>query len=107
MERLVVKPRLTEKTYFLAQQGIYTFEAPIDANCQAIAHAIELAHNVKVTSIKVAVQTGKAKRFNKGKRAYPGIRYESNTKKVYVRLGEGQTIPVFNQGTDTENKESK
>lgn len=107
MERLIVKPRLTEKTYFLAQQGIYTFEAPIGANRQTIAHAIELAYNVKVTSIKVAVQTGKAKRFNRGRRAYPGIRHESNIKKVYVRLSTGQTIPVFNQGTETDKKESK
>lgn len=106
MERLVVKPRLTEKTYMLAQQGIYTFEAPIDANRQTIAKAIEMTHNVRVTNIKVAVQTGKAKRFNRGKRAYPGIRQEKNIKKVYVRLAEGQTIPAFNQGTE-ENKESK
>lgn len=106
MKQLIIKPRLTEKTYMLSQQGIFTFEAPTWANRQQIKEAIERDNNVTVDSIKIAVQTGKAHRFNKGKRAYPGIRYEKNTKKVYARLGKGQTIPAFNQTAENE-KESK
>ncbi len=106
MERLLIKPRLTEKTYVLSQQGVFTFEVPTMANRQQIKKVVEQTYGVTVESVKIAVQTGKAKRFNKGKRAYPGVRQESNIKKAYVRLGKGQTIPAFNQ-TEENEKESK
>lgn len=107
MERLVLKPHLTEKTYMLSQQGIFTFIAPINANRHQVAKNIEQEFNVKVESIKVAVQTGKVKSYNRGKRAYPGKRQAADTKKVYVRLSKGQTIPAFEQTTETNEKESK
>lgn len=106
MERLIIKPRLTEKAYLLSQQGIFTFDVPVAANRDQVKKQIEKAFTVDVVSVKIAVQTGKAKRFNRGKRAFPGIRHDSNTKKAFVRLGKGQTIPAFNQ-TAENNKESK
>lgn len=106
MERLIIKPRLTEKAYLLSQQGIFSFDVPVSANRSQIKALIEQNFKVQVESVKIAVQTGKAKRFNRGKRAYPGIRHNSNTKKAFVRLAKGQTIPAFNQNSETD-KESK
>lgn len=107
MKQLLVSPRLTEKTYLLAAQGIYTFDVPVEVNRQQIAAAIEEAFKVDVKSIRIIKQTGKAKRYSRGKRAFPGVRREQDSKKALVRLGKGQTIAVFEQGTDSDQTDKK
>lgn len=104
----IIVPRLTEKSYMLAAKGIYTFTAPTNLNRNQIADLVEQMFDVKVTSVKIVNQDGKAKKLIKNKRAFPGVRYDKDIKKAYVQLAEGQTIPVFEQGEETKDaKETK
>lgn len=82
----VIKPRVTEKSGLLSQQGIYTFDVRVDANSKQIAGAIALAY--KVTPVKVNVSAVKSKAMfarNKRGRTISG-------KKAYVQLKKGDVI---------------
>ena len=92
---MTVTPRATEKAYEQSQNNVYVFDAPLAANKQQIAAAVETQYGVKVVSIKTLVQSGKAIRFNRGKRRYPGTTTRSDSKKAYDTLAEGDSIQVF------------
>ncbi len=105
MKLINVTPRATEKAYRLVTgQNTYVFEAPLDANKQQIVDTIETRYEVKVASIKTLVQSGKAVRFARGKHRYPGTTTRKDSKKAYVTLAEGNSIKVFDEATETEEK---
>lgn len=105
MKLIHVSPRATEKAYRLVSaHNTYVFNVPLDSNKQEIAKAVELQFDgTKVAKVTTAVQNGKAVRFSRGKRRYPGTTYRSNTKKAFVTLSEGK-IRVFDE---VEQKEEK
>ena len=100
---ILVTPVTTEKAYGQSLKDIYVFEAPVTANKQQIATAIEGQYGVKVSGIKTLVQSGKSIRFSRGKNRYPGTTHRTDSKKAYVSLSEG-SIPVFEQATEEEKK---
>ena len=105
MNIIHVIPRATEKAYRLVTgQNTYVFDVPVAANKQQIIDAVESQFNVKVTVIKTLVQSGKAIRFNRGKKRYPGTTHRSDSKKAYVTLAEGNSIKVFDESTESEEK---
>jgi large subunit ribosomal protein L23 len=106
MTQISVIPRATEKAYAQSQNNVYVFNVPLDANKQQIVAAVEAQFEVKVERIKTLVQTGKAVRFSRGKRAQPGKTTRKDAKKAYVTLAEGSHIQVFDQPTE-EKKEKK
>jgi large subunit ribosomal protein L23 len=100
---LRIIPRISEKTYAQAQGGMYVFDVPITATKQQIASAISKQYDVAVRTVNVVVAKGKAKKsYRKG--GSPVVGRRVNAKKAYVRLTEGQTIPVFNDASDTKEK---
>ena len=102
---IIVTPRATEKAYRLStSQNTYIFDVPVAANKQQITDAVEAQYEVKVVSIKTAVQSGKAVRYSRGKRRYPGTTHRQDSKKAYVTLAEGNSIKVFDE---VEQKEEK
>lgn len=106
MINLVVIPRATEKAYRLvSRDNIYVFSVPVSANRDEIKTAIESQFGVSVLSVKTLVQKGKAVRFMKAKRAYPGRTNRKDMKKAYVTLKDGDSIKVFDE--KTEDKETK
>ena len=93
---ILVTPITTEKAYGLAAgMNTYVFSAPVSANKQQIAAAVEAEFKVKVTGVKTIVQKGKPVRFSRGKNRYPGKTTRQDAKKAYVTLAENNTIPVF------------
>ena len=100
---ILVTPVTTEKAYGLSLKDTYVFAAPVTANKQQIAAAIETQYGVKVGGIKTLVQSGKSIRFSRGKNRYPGTTHRTDSKKAYVTLSEG-TIPVFEQPAEEEKK---
>ena len=104
MNTLFVHPRATEKAYAASQKGVYVFNVPLDANKNDIAESIEAQYGVKVVSIRTIVQSGKSIRFNRGKGKYPGTTNRKDAKKAYVTLAEGDSIKVF---AEPEQKEEK
>lgn len=104
MNLVIVTPRATEKAYRLVNgQNTYVFNVPLGANKNEIVAAVEAQYDgTKVSSVKTAVQNGKAVRFSRGKRRYPGTTTRKDTKKAYVTLSEGK-IKVF----DTEDQQAE
>lgn len=100
---ILVTPVTTEKAYGQSQKNTYVFTAPVSANKQQIAAAIESQYGVKVAGIKTLVQSGKAVRFSRGKNRYPGSTNRSDSKKAYVTLSEG-SIAVFPEVATEEEK---
>jgi large subunit ribosomal protein L23 len=104
MTLISVTPRATEKAYAQSQNNVYVFNVPLTANKQEIAAAVETQFEVKVERIKTLVQSGKAIRFSRGKRAQPGKTTRKDSKKAYVTLAKGDSIQVFDQPAAEEEK---
>lgn len=102
---MALKPRLSEKTYGLSQSlNTYVFTVPSDANKLSIAKAVAAQFEVTVTSVNVMNSIGKPKRsVRKGGRPIMGKR--ARTRRAYVTLKEGDTLPVF-AAIETANEET-
>ena len=84
------RPRVTEKSTALAEQGQYVFEVHPEANKQQIKQAVERAWpNVKVRRVNTMVVPGKTRRW---KRFSAQL---SDWKKAIVTLEPGQRIELF------------
>ena len=91
--KTVRKVLLTEKAYRLAgAENTYLFEVDVSADKKQIKASIEDIYEVKVASVRTLVRRGKIKR----QRIAAGKR--PNTKKAYVTLPKGQTLPVYEEG---------
>ena len=104
---LRIIPVVSEKSYAQAQTGTYTFKVPTTANKQQVAAAVAKQYDVTVTSVTSIITKGKVKRtYRKGGASVTGTR--SDVKKAYVRLAQGQSIPVFEGAeADTAKKAEK
>lgn len=104
---LVLKPRLSERTYAHAQLGnVYVFEVSKDANKHTVARAVAEQFEVKVAAVNIANAKGKQKRTVSltGKRR-GNIGERSDTKRAYVKLMKGFSLPVFAAVEEAEEKE--
>ncbi len=106
MKELII-PRATEKAYTIENQHTYVFFVPKAASKQAIAKMIADAFNVTVIDVRVANRKGKATRFSRGKHAYPGITYRQDHKVAYVKVKDGDKIPVFEDQNDKKSEKSE
>lgn len=105
---LVLKPRVSEKTYALSEQrNVYTFVVPTNANKLTVAQAVTSQYKVAVTNVNIVNVVGKPKRtVRKGGRPTNSAR--SNSKKAYVTLKVGDSIPIFAAATEKPaEKEAK
>lgn len=86
---VVIAPHVSEKSARVATEGgQYVFRVRRDATKPEIRAAVEFLFEVKVATVNVVNQPGKAKRFGRT----PGRRQD--WKKAYVRLAEGQQIEM-------------
>lgn len=93
-KQLILQPRLSEKTYGLSQNRVYVFDVDGSVNKHSVARAVEQQFEVTVTKVNITNIPGKAKRtIYKGGKAVAGR--EADTKKAYVTLAEGQSLPIF------------
>ena len=92
---ITLTPRMSEKSYGLSQTSrTYVFDVPAGTNKHTVARAVAAQFDVKVTNVNIANIAGKAKRtIYKGGRAVAGR--ESDTRKAYVTLAEGNSLPIF------------
>ena len=88
---VILRPVVSEKSYALLDEGIYTFIVDPRANKVEIRQAVESLFNVQVVKVNTLNRKGKRKRnrrsFTFGKRP--------DTKRAIVTLAEGQRIPLF------------
>jgi large subunit ribosomal protein L23 len=104
---LYLKPRMSEKTYALSQsQNTFVFDVPITANKLEVAAAVIAQYEVGVEDVRIVLVKGKLKAsVRKRSRSVMGKR--SDVKKAYVRLKEGDSIPVFAAIEEAEAAEQK
>ena len=88
---VILKPVVSEKSYALLDQGVYTFVVRPDANKIEIRQAVEQIFNVSVVKVNTLNRKGKRKRH----RRMPTFGKRSDTKRAIVTLAEGQRIPLF------------
>jgi large subunit ribosomal protein L23 len=88
---VIIRPVVSEKSYALLDQGVYTFVVAPDANKVEIRHAVEAIFGVNVVNVNTLNRPGKRKRNRRqqtfGKRP--------DTKRALVTLAPGQSIPIF------------
>jgi len=88
---VILRPVVSEKSYALLDQGVYTFIVAPGANKIEIRHAVEAIFAVNVVNVNTLNRPGKRKRNRKsqtfGKRP--------DTKRAIVTLAPGQSIPIF------------
>nr|CRH06678.1 50S ribosomal protein L23 [Candidatus Magnetococcus massalia] len=91
--KVLLAPLVTEKsTMVLERSNSVSFKVATWANKKQVKEAVEKIFNVEVESVKTINQNGKIKRFGRveGKR--------SDWKKAMVKLKEGQSIDLMDQG---------
>lgn len=104
---ILLRPRLNEKTYGLAESRVYVFDVDRDVNKHTIARAVEAQFEVEVTAVNTTNIPGKAKRVISitGKRMKNTEGTRNDFKKAYVTLAEGHGLPFFNAIEEEESKE--
>ena len=85
---VIMNPVVTEKSTFLAENNVVTFNVPMTATKPEIKAAVEGLFSVKVEKVNTLRQNGKTKRF----KGVMGRR--SDKKKAMVKLAEGHSIDV-------------
>lgn len=92
---LSLQPRLSEKAYQSAvSQNTYVFSVPLSANKSAVQHAVKTQFSVDALDVRLVIVKGKTKRSYK-KRSRPLLGKRSDYKKAYIRIAQGQSIPIF------------
>ena len=86
---IIIAPVVSEKSYGLMEQNVYTFFVNREANKTQIKIAIEQMFDVKVASVNTSNREGKRKRTRTG-----GYGQRKATKRAIVTLREG-TIDIF------------
>jgi large subunit ribosomal protein L23 len=88
---VVLRPVVSEKSYALLDEGVYTFVVHPSANKTEIRQAVETIFNVKVTNVNTLNRKGKRKRNRRqatfGKRP--------DTKRAIVTLAGDDRIDLF------------
>ncbi|MEO6121930.1 MAG: 50S ribosomal protein L23 [Acidimicrobiales bacterium] len=88
---VILKPVVSEKSYSLLDEGVYTFLVHPGSNKIEIRQAVEAIFNVRVANVNTLNRKGKRKRNRK--KATFGQR--SDTKRAIVTLAGDDRIEVF------------
>ncbi|MFM9377496.1 50S ribosomal protein L23 [Gordonia sp. VNK21] len=87
---IILAPVISEKSYGLIEDDVYTFLVHPDSNKTQIKIAIEQIFDVKVASVNTANRQGKRKRTRYG------YGQRKSTKRAIVTLAEGsKPIEIF------------
>ena len=88
---VIIEPVVSEKSYALLDNGVYTFIVHPDSNKTEIRQAVESIFNVRVAKVNTLNRKGKRKRNRRqatfGKRP--------DTKRAIVTLAAGDRIELF------------
>ena len=88
---VILRPVVSEKSYALLDNGVYTFVVASSANKIEIRQAVEAIFNVRVTKVNTLNRQGKRKR---NRRTFTfGTR--PDTKRAIVTLAQGDKIDLF------------
>lgn len=88
---VIIEPVVSEKSYGLLEENVYTFKVHPSASKPEIKDAVEHIFGVRVTKVNTLNRKGKRKRnrrnFTYGSRP--------DTKRALITLAEGDSIELF------------
>ncbi len=87
--QVIIRPVVSEKSFVLAEAGMYTFRVHEKAHKTQIRQAIEELFEVSVVGVRTASVKSKPKR--RGQTSGRTRQW----KKAIVQVAEGDTIPIF------------
>ena len=88
---VIVKPVVSEKSYTLLEENVYTFEVAKSASKPEIRDAVESIFDVKVLKVNTLNRDGKRKR----NRRMPTFGKRPDVTRAYITLAEGDSIELF------------
>jgi large subunit ribosomal protein L23 len=88
---IILAPIVSEKSYGLIEQNVYTFRVHPDARKPEIHDAIEAIFGVKVLSVNTLNRKGKKLRARKSNK----MGKRPDTKRALVTLAAGDRIELF------------
>jgi len=88
---VLIAPVVSEKSYGLLEDNVYTFTVHPDASKPEIKQAVESIFEVKVLKVNTMNRKGKRKR----NRRNGTFGQRSDTKRAMVTLAEGDEIDLF------------
>jgi large subunit ribosomal protein L23 len=88
---VIVRPVISEKSYGLIDENVYTFVVHPDANKIEIRHAVEAIFGVRVLNVNTINRKGKRKR----NRRTGHWNTQSDQKRAIVKVAEGDRIDLF------------
>ena len=91
---VIIQPVVSEKSYALIEQNVYTFKVHPDSSKPEIHDAVEAIFNVKVTKVNTLNRKGKKTRVRRSNR----FGKKSDSKRALVTLAAGDRIELFESG---------
>jgi large subunit ribosomal protein L23 len=88
---IIIEPIVSEKSYQLIEQGVYTFRVHPDATKPEISDAIRDIFSVKVKKVNTLNRKGKRTRSRRS----PTYGKRPDTKRAIVTLAAGERIDLF------------
>ena len=88
---VIIEPIVSEKSYALIEQNVYTFRVHPNSSKPEIHDAIEAIFNVKVLKVNTLNRKGKATRNRRTNQ----VGQRPNTKRAFVTLHPGNKINLF------------
>ncbi|HET7673468.1 MAG TPA: 50S ribosomal protein L23 [Candidatus Saccharimonadales bacterium] len=106
---MILKPKMSEKAYAQSHEtNTYSFLVPKSANKLQVAQAVEQQFKVKVEDVRMLVSKGKkARSIRIGGVRKVVLGKRPDVKKAYVRVKEGDSIPIFASIDEAEEKAKK
>lgn len=88
---IIIAPVVSEKSYALIEQGVYTFLVHPDSSKPEIHDAVEAIWGVRVLKVNTLNRKGKVTRQRRSNRTGS----KPDTKRAIVTLAAGNEIPLF------------
>jgi large subunit ribosomal protein L23 len=88
---VIIEPIVSEKSYQLIEQGVYTFRVHPDSTKPEISDAIRDIFGVKVKKVNTLNRKGKRTRSRRS----PTFGKRPDTKRAIVTLADGERIDLF------------
>ena len=89
LEKLILKPFITEKSAILAHDDQYVFVVDVNANRVEIRNAVKALYGVRPLRVNIQNYAGKRVRYGRSKGK------QKNWKKAIVTLPKGSKIDVY------------
>lgn len=90
--KVLLAPRITEKSFILSERGEYTFRIGLTATKSEVKRCVEEVYGVHVEAVHTITVPSRKRAFGRT------IGMQAKVKKAIVKLRKGETIEMFKSG---------